>query len=61
MPSRALAARQAVTSTTESPDRMMTEPPACFASLPVSIWMVLGPIVMSRVCIVSRTTATSGC
>ena len=36
MPSRALAARQAVTSTTESPKRTMTEPPACLASLPVS-------------------------
>jgi hypothetical protein len=28
--------RQAVTSTTESPKRTLTEPPACFASLPVS-------------------------
>ena len=41
MPSRGLAARQAVTSTTESPYRTMTAPSACLASLPVSMVMVL--------------------
>src|SRR6478672_7414962 len=49
--SRGLAARHAVTSTTESPKRTMTEPSACLASLPVSKERVLEPIWTSRVCI----------
>src|SRR6185436_5136457 len=36
MPSRGDGARHAVTRTTESPKRTITEPPACLASLPVS-------------------------
>src|SRR3990167_1858991 len=36
MPSRAFSDAQAVTRTTESPMRTMTEPSACFAYLPVS-------------------------
>ena len=36
MPSRGFAEWQAVTRTTESPKRTMTEPSACLASLPVS-------------------------
>src|ERR1700681_863438 len=51
MPSRALLDRHAVTSTTESPYRTMTEPPACLASLPVSKLSVLSPMMTSRVCI----------
>ncbi len=49
MPSRGLAARHAVTRTTESPDRTTTEPPACLASFPVSMVMVRLPRVMERV------------
>src|SRR6478736_5297899 len=49
--SRGLAARQAVTSTTESPKRTRTAPSACLASLPVSKERVLEPICSSRVCI----------
>ena len=49
MPSRGLPERHAVTSTTESPDRTMTEPPACLASLPVSNLMELWPTETSRV------------
>ena len=37
MPTRALAAWQAVTMTMVSPQRTMTAPSACLASLPVSI------------------------
>ncbi len=48
MPSRAFAARQAVTRTTVSPERTMTEPWACLASLPVSRVMVRDPIRISR-------------
>ena len=48
MPSRALGARQAVTSTTVSPDRTRTAPSACFASLPVSRVMVRDPTWISR-------------
>src|SRR5262245_6451036 len=48
MPSRALGARQAVTSTTVSPDRTRTAPSACFASLPVSRVMLRDPIWISR-------------
>src|ERR1700722_2287879 len=51
MPSRGLAARHAVTSTTESPNRTMTEPPACLASLPVSKRSVWWPMRISRVVI----------
>ena len=40
MPSRGLAAAQAVTSTMVSPERTTTAPSACFASRPVSIEMV---------------------
>src|SRR5438067_661282 len=51
MPSRGDAARLAVTSTTESPRRTMTEPAACLASLPVSIRSALPLIEISRVVI----------
>src|SRR5450631_953336 len=54
MPTRSPAARQAVTSTTESPMRTMTEPAACLASLPVSNLMILSPMATSRVVISSR-------
>ena len=46
MPSRGFAARQAVTRTTESPKRTMTEPCACLASLPVSSVRVFWPMVI---------------
>src|SRR5262245_13083609 len=53
MPSRAVGAAQAVTSTMVSPARTITEPSACFASRPVSIDSDLfWPKVMLRVCIV---------
>ena len=48
MPSRALGARQAVTSTTVSPERTRTAPSACFASLPVSRVMLRDPTWISR-------------
>src|SRR5687768_9551911 len=51
MPSRALEARHAVTRTTESPNRTMTEPLACLASLPVSNVRRLLLMVSSRVVI----------
>ena len=50
MPSRGLAAAQAVTSTIVSPERTTTAPSACLASRPVSIDMVCRPMVMLRVC-----------
>ena len=46
-----LAEWHAVTSTTESPRRTMTEPCACLASLPVSKRRVFCPTEISRVCI----------
>ena len=52
MPSRGLAAAQAVTSTMVSPERTMTAPSACLARRPVSIDRVCLPTVMLRVCIV---------
>ena len=48
MPTRGLAAWQAVTMTIVSPERTMTAPSACLASLPVSIEIVRAPTVMSR-------------
>src|SRR6478752_5846382 len=51
MPSRGLAARQAVTRTTESPYRTITAPSACLASLPVSMDSGLLDIEISRVVI----------
>ena len=45
MPSRGLAAWQAVTSTIVSPMRTMTEPSACLASLPVSMDRVLTDLI----------------
>src|SRR4029453_18059859 len=48
MPTRALAAWHAVTSTMVSPDRTITAPSACLASLPVSIETVRDPPEMSR-------------
>src|SRR5215212_3363456 len=59
MPSRAFVAWHAVTSTTESPYRTMTEPSACFASLPVSNVSVLSPRVSSRVVIVESFNGKS--
>src|SRR6476659_3419203 len=50
MPSRGLAAWQAVTSTIVSPERTMTEPSACFASLPVSMESERDPTRISRLC-----------
>src|SRR5688572_6659267 len=50
MPSRGLAAWEAATSTTVSPERTTTEPWACFASLPVSNEIVRDPIRTSRFC-----------
>src|SRR5688500_1495905 len=50
MPSRGLAAWEAATSTTVSPERTTTEPWACFASLPVSNEIVRDPIWTSRFC-----------
>ena len=55
MPSRGLAARQAVTSTTVSPERTMTEPSACLASLPVSNLIESWPTETSRV-VIDRTS-----
>src|SRR4051812_48593118 len=49
MPSRAVAALHALTSTTESPYRTMTAPSACLASRPVSRERVCWPTVTSRV------------
>ncbi len=48
MPTRGLAAWQAVTITIVSPERTMTAPSACLASLPVSIDTVRVPTGMSR-------------
>jgi hypothetical protein len=48
--SRGLAAREAATSTIVSPERTITEPCACLASLPVSIEMVREPTRTSRRC-----------
>src|SRR5678815_4657817 len=48
MPTRGFAAWQAVTITIVSPERTMTAPSACLASLPVSIETVRRPIVISR-------------
>src|SRR5262249_49420556 len=48
MPTRALAAWQAVTMTMVSPERTMTAPSACLANLPVSIESVRAPSVISR-------------
>src|SRR5262249_29574443 len=59
MPSRAFAARHAVTSTTESPKRTTTAPPACLASLPVSKRRVLPPIESSRVVISKQSEVRS--
>ena len=50
MPSRGLAAAQAVTRTMVSPERTTTEPSACLASRPVSIEIVVPPTEISRVC-----------
>src|SRR6266542_4053632 len=50
MPSRGVAAVQAVTRTIVSPDRTMTDPSACLARRPVSIEMVCPPTEISRVC-----------
>ncbi len=50
MPSRGLAAAQAVTSTIVSPERTTTAPSACLAIRPVSIENVCRPMVMLRVC-----------
>src|SRR5579872_2667177 len=44
MPSRGSALEVAVARTTFSPNRTTTDPPACFASLPVSKDMVLPPL-----------------
>src|SRR5688500_5026739 len=51
MPSRAVAAMQAVTRTMVSPERTTTEPSACLASRPVSIEIFCRPTEISRVCI----------
>src|SRR5690349_24446678 len=50
MPSRGLAAWQAVTSTMVSPERTMTAPSACLASLPVSMEIERDPTRISRLC-----------
>src|SRR6185436_16426918 len=50
MPSRGVAAVQAVTRTKVSPDRTITAPSACLAKRPVSIEMVRLPTEISRVC-----------
>src|SRR5580658_9924458 len=52
MPTRAVEAWHAVTITIVSPDRTITDPSACFASLPVSMLRVRAPIVRSRRCAV---------
>src|ERR687897_2356267 len=51
MPSRAVWAPHAVTSTSVSPDRTTTAPSACFASRPVSIDSDCRPKEILRVCI----------
>src|SRR4030095_11248648 len=60
MPSRGVAARHAVTSTTVSPDRTMTEPSACLASLPVSSVIVRAPIWVWRFCKLTLCIRVSG-
>ena len=55
MPSRGLAARHAVTSTTESPKRTMTEPCGLLGELAGFDLRVFWPMVISRVCI-SKTS-----
>src|SRR5579872_4277875 len=60
MPTRSEEARHAVTRTTESPLRTTTEPPACFASLPVSSLIVLSPIETSLVVIDSTLQQVQG-
>src|SRR5579862_4972205 len=52
MPTRGDAAWHAVTITMVSPERTITEPSACLASLPVSMLIVRAPMVMSRRCAV---------